>query len=101
MNNIIKDYIYSIDIPIDTSVRLDCPICSGTKTLSVTKFTDCTKYYCFHANCTKGGVIKEGLNITSFNTPTYKTMEILLISYRRTNSIGVGVCIPQSFVITY
>jgi len=70
MNNIIKDYIYSIDIPIDTSVRLDCPICSGTKTLSVTKFTDCTKYYCFHANCTKGGVIKEGLNITSFNTPT-------------------------------
>tara|TARA_R100001369_G_scaffold90836_1_gene130547 strand:- start:256 stop:1047 length:792 start_codon:yes stop_codon:yes gene_type:complete len=66
MNNIIKDYIYAIDIPIGTSVRLDCPLCSGTKTLSVTGFIDSIKYYCFHADCTKGGVIKEGLTETSF-----------------------------------
>ena len=66
MNNIIKDYIYTIDIPIGTSIRLDCPLCNGTKTLSVTSFTDCVKYYCFHAECTKGGIIKEGLTETSF-----------------------------------
>ena len=66
MNNIIKDYIYTIDIPIGTSMRLDCPLCNGTKTLSVTSFTDCVKYYCFHAECTKGGIIKEGLTETAF-----------------------------------
>ena len=38
MNNIIKDYIYNLDIPLGTSIRLDCPICDGTNTLSVTQF---------------------------------------------------------------
>ena len=65
--DIIKDYIYSLDIPLGTSKRLNCPICNGNNTLSVTKFTDCIKYYCFHAECTKGGVIKEGLNESSFS----------------------------------
>jgi hypothetical protein len=67
MINIIKDYIYNLDIPLGTSIRLDCPICDGTNTLSVTQFSDCVKYYCFHANCSKGGVIKEGLSISSFS----------------------------------
>jgi hypothetical protein len=67
MNNIIKDYIYNLDIPLGTSKRLDCPICDGTNTLSVTQFSDCIKYYCFHANCSKGGVIKEGLSASSFS----------------------------------
>ena len=67
MNNIIKDYIYNLDIPLGTSVRLDCPVCDGTNTLSVTQFSDCIKYYCFHANCSKGGVIKEGLSESSFS----------------------------------
>ena len=67
MNNIIKDYIYNLDIPLGTSIRLDCPVCDGTNTLSVTQFNDCVKYYCFHANCSKGGVIKEGLSASSFS----------------------------------
>ena len=67
MNNVIKDYIYNLDIPLGTSIRLDCPVCDGTNTLSVTQFSDCVKYYCFHANCSKGGVIKEGLSSSSFS----------------------------------
>ena len=67
MTNIIKDYIYNLDIPLGTSKRLDCPVCNGTNTLSVTQFTDCIKYYCFHASCSVGGVIKEGLNLNSFS----------------------------------
>ena len=67
MNNIIKDYIYNLDIPLGTSKRLDCTVCGGTNTLSVTQFTDCIKYYCFHASCSVGGVIKEGLNSNSFS----------------------------------
>ena len=27
MSNIIKDYIYNLDIPLGTSIRLDCPMC--------------------------------------------------------------------------
>ena len=65
--DIIKDYIYGLDIPLGTSKRLNCPVCNGNNTLSVTKFTDCIKYYCFHAECSKGGVIKEGLNESSFS----------------------------------
>ena len=69
MINIIKDYISTIDIPIGVSKRLDCPICTGNKTLSVTNFGNCIKYYCFHSSCSKGGVIEEGLNETSFSKP--------------------------------
>ena len=66
MTNIIKDYIYNLDIPLGTSKRLDCPVCGGNNTLSITQFPDCIKYYCFHASCSVAGVMKEGLGETSF-----------------------------------
>jgi len=67
MNNIIKDYIYNLDIPLGTSKRLDCPVCGGSNTLSITQFSDCVKYYCFHASCSVAGVMKEGLSSSSFS----------------------------------
>ena len=66
MSNIIKDHIYNIDIPLGTSIRLDCPMCDGTNTLSVTQFSDCVKYYGFNENCSKGGVLKGERRASSF-----------------------------------
>ena len=92
MNNIIKDYISTIDIDIGISIRLDCPMCSGTKTLSVTRFNDSTKFYCFHANCSKGGIIKEGITETSFSVvedilspPLQVGLEVEKQNWRRNN----------------
>lgn len=62
----IQEYISQEYIPLGRSKRFDCPICNGTNTLSVTNFGDCIKYYCFHSDCTKGGVIKAGLSEHSF-----------------------------------
>ena len=31
--DIIKDYIYGLDIPLGTSKRLNCPVCNGNITL--------------------------------------------------------------------
>ena len=63
----IKEYISQEYIPLGRSKRFDCPTCGGTNTLSVTNFGDCIKYYCFHSECTKGGVIKAGLSEHSFS----------------------------------
>lgn len=62
--NILSD----INIPIGKSIRLDCPNCTGTNTLSITRFIDCYKYYCFHSDCSRGGVLKDGLNAKSFES---------------------------------
>ena len=81
MTNIIKDYIYNLDIPLGTSKRLDCPVCGGNNTLSITQFSNCIKYYCFHASCSVAGVMKEGLGETSFTA----TNDFL----NKNNSVGL------------
>jgi hypothetical protein len=42
-------------IPPDTSVRMDCPFCSGKNTLSVDTSANNINWFCFHASCNAKG----------------------------------------------
>ena len=90
----IEEYINNIIINIGQSIRTDCPSCNNSKTLSITRFIDCTKYYCFHADCTKSGVIKEGVSYSSFSTTDSSDLNkkhdiVLATEFWRKNNLPV------------
>ena len=97
MNNIIKDFISTEYIPVGISNRYDCPICNGTNTLSVTNFGNEIKYYCFHSDCSRGGVIKEGLSDNSFETSSSIVKDkpsFNILDYKNNFSLEL-ICRPE------
>ena len=42
-------------VPPDTTIRMDCPFCSGKNTLSVDTTENNLRWYCFHATCNAKG----------------------------------------------
>lgn len=52
----IDDYVKVVDVPQGSSVRCDCPVCNGTKTLSITNNVGDVVYNCYKAGCNVAGV---------------------------------------------
>ena len=48
-------------------MRLDCPICDGINSLSITNFGDVTKFNCFKASCNVKGTYKNDISSESFS----------------------------------
>ena len=67
MNNTIYSYINTINVNKGESMRLDCPICDGINSLSITNFGDVTKCNCFKASCNVKGTYKNDISSESFS----------------------------------
>tara|TARA_R100001126_G_C4799311_1_gene135991 strand:- start:251 stop:718 length:468 start_codon:yes stop_codon:yes gene_type:complete len=67
MNNNIISYINTININKEESIRIDCPICNGINSLSITNFGDVTKFNCFKASCNVKGTYKNDISSESFS----------------------------------
>ena len=67
MNNTIYSYINTINVNKGESMRLDCPICDGINSLSITNFGDVTKFNCFKASCNVKGTYKNDISSESFS----------------------------------
>jgi hypothetical protein len=66
-NNNIYSYINTINVNKGESMRLDCPICDGINSLSITNFGDVTKFNCFKASCNVKGTYKNDISSESFS----------------------------------
>ena len=47
--------VTGLSVPPDTTIRMDCPFCSGKNTLSVDTTENNLRWYCFHATCNAKG----------------------------------------------
>ena len=47
--------IEGLFVPPDSQVRMDCPFCSGSNTLSIDTTENQIGWYCFHASCNAKG----------------------------------------------
>lgn len=53
----LKDLLYSV--PYNTSVRTQCPFCSGPNVFSITNSGSSIKYHCFRNSCKRSGSVDD------------------------------------------
>ncbi len=64
----VATFIGGVNLYKGGRLRTDCPVCEGHNTFSITDFTDCIKYNCFHADCRTSGMVTKGLSAESFSS---------------------------------
>jgi len=75
----IIDYCNSLNVPIGTSHRGDCPLCGGVHSFGVTNTGLKLLWNCFRPDCRASGQKTAGLHEDSFNAPSGKDKDSLLI----------------------
>lgn len=64
----IAGYIESLEVPNNTSLRTDCPVCGGVKSLSVSKSNGKLLWKCFRSSCQSAGIKDVNLTLTDVKT---------------------------------
>ena len=100
MPNDIYTYITQLNVSLDDTVRMDCPICKGTNTFTVTNNMGFLLYNCYKASCYVSGKqrtrisaqdIQDKLHKKEAESVTYQVTELpeYVVSYKdRTNVIN-------------
>ena len=70
----VATFIGGVNLYKGGRLRTDCPVCEGHNTFSITDFTDCIKYNCFHADCRTSGMVTKGLSAESFSSANRKVI---------------------------
>ena len=83
------EVVQGLFIPPDTTMRLDCPFCSGKNTLSVDTTNNNIKWHCFHASCSAKGKY-QGEKDMDYVNATFKKKE---------ESPDIKFIVPDSFKI--
>ena len=69
------DYIYSLNITVGDTRRVDCPICKGYKTFTVTNNMGSLLWNCYKASCNVSGKKRVHLSVEDIQTTFSKTIE--------------------------
>ena len=69
------DYIYSLNIDIGDTRRVDCPLCKGYKTFTVTNNMGSLLWNCYKASCNVSGKKRVHLSIDDIQTTFNKSVE--------------------------
>ena len=69
------DYIYSLNITVGDTRRVDCPICKGYKTFTVTNNMGSLLWNCYKASCNVSGKKRVHLSVEDIRTTFSKTIE--------------------------
>ena len=67
-NNIISDTINDLDLPIGHSKRMNCPVCKGRNTFSVTNNMGRLVWNCYKVSCTVSGRTKIKMSVEDIKT---------------------------------
>tara|TARA_R100001594_G_scaffold54422_1_gene87974 strand:- start:18903 stop:19709 length:807 start_codon:yes stop_codon:yes gene_type:complete len=59
----ILEYINTLNVPLDGTVRMDCPVCKSYKTFTVTNNMGTMLWNCFKASCNVGGNARVRLSV--------------------------------------
>lgn len=63
INNNIYNYINDIHLPIGETKRMNCPVCNGYNTFTITNEMGSLKWNCYKASCTVSGSKKVALSM--------------------------------------
>ena len=69
------DYIYSLNITVGDTRRVDCPVCKGYKTFTVTNNMGSLLWNCYKASCNVSGKKRVHLSVEDIQTTFSKTIE--------------------------
>ena len=69
------DYIYSLNIDIGDTRRVDCPLCKGYKTFTVTNNMGSLLWNCYKASCNVSGKKRVHLSIDDIQTTFNRSVE--------------------------
>ena len=69
------DYIYSLNITVGDTRRVDCPICKGYKTFTVTNNMGSLLWNCYKASCNVSGKKRVHLSVEDIQTTFSKNVE--------------------------
>lgn len=69
------DYIYSLNITVGDTRRVDCPVCKGYKTFTVTNNMGSLLWNCYKASCNVSGKKRVHLSVEDIQTTFSKTVE--------------------------
>jgi len=72
MPNDIYTYIKQLNIPIDDTLRMDCPICNGYNTFTVTNSMGLLLYNCYKASCNVSGKSKIRITMEDIQKKMHK-----------------------------
>ena len=62
-NNTISELINNLDLSVGQSKRMNCPLCNGTNTFSVTNNMGRLVWNCYKVSCTVRGTSKVKLSV--------------------------------------
>ena len=62
------DYIYSLNITVGDTRRVDCPVCKGYKTFTVTNNMGSLLWNCYKASCNVSGKKRVHLSVEDIQT---------------------------------
>lgn len=72
MPNDIHTYIKELNIPIDDTLRMDCPVCNGYNTFTVTNSMGLLLYNCYKASCNVSGKSKIRITMEDIQKKMHK-----------------------------
>lgn len=75
-----KDLLTSLNVPNGRSLRIDCPNCGGSLSVSISNDCGTLKYKCFKASCNTRGIYEGGIS-TSLLEASFKSKERGLVEY--------------------
>ena len=62
----IREFVLSLDLPNDGTMRVDCPSCNSKNTLSISNDDGVILYHCYKLRCNAKGAVHQGLTAQYF-----------------------------------
>ena len=57
------EYVRDLDVPVNETVRINCPMCNGLKTFTITNSMGTRLWNCFKASCDASGRARMHMSI--------------------------------------
>ena len=77
MTQEIYRFVCDLDLSLDESKRLDCPVCNGRKTFTVTNSMGKRLWNCYKASCEVSGSAKVNLSVDDIKNLRSKQEQLM------------------------
>ena len=79
-NNIISDIISDLNLPVGHSKRMNCPVCKGVNTFSITNNMGRLVWNCYKVSCTVSGRNKVKMSVDDIKS-TFNQKKVIVMTF--------------------
>tara|TARA_R110002020_G_scaffold380766_3_gene591948 strand:- start:574 stop:1359 length:786 start_codon:yes stop_codon:yes gene_type:complete len=100
----IYKYINDLDIGMDETRRMDCPVCKGNNTFTITNNKGMRLWNCYKISCSVGGSVKTNMTVDDIKivySSTVKTDSFVVPEYFIPFERDVNFCVSYKFSEIY